>query len=126
MSTYHAYAARLVRDHALRLGREPGARLITPATSWQLAQRAVGAYDGPMDAVTWAESTVVQAVLSLAGDLSEHLVDPERPMGIANVEAGDNLVDSPGLLDGAAGVSLVLASAATGVEPTWDRILGLA
>ena len=78
VSTYHAYAARLVRDHALRLGREPGARLVTPATSWQLASRAVGSYDGPMDAVDWAESTVVQAVLALAGDLSEHLVDAEQ------------------------------------------------
>ena len=63
VSTYHAYAGRLVRDHALRLGREPGARLVTPATSWQLAARAVATYDGPMDAVSWAESTVVQAVL---------------------------------------------------------------
>ena len=77
VSTYHAYAARLVRDHALRLGREPGARLVTPATSWQLAARAVGAYDGPMDQVGWAESTVVQAVLALAGDLAEHLVDAD-------------------------------------------------
>ena len=75
VSTYHAYAGRLVRDHALRLGREPGARLITPATSWQLAARTVAAYDGPMDAVEWTEPTVVQAVLALAGDLSEHLVD---------------------------------------------------
>jgi DNA helicase-2/ATP-dependent DNA helicase PcrA len=77
VSTYHAYAGRLVRDHALRLGREPGARLVTPATSWQLAARAVSSYDGPMDAVPWAESTVVQAVLALAGDLAEHLVDAE-------------------------------------------------
>jgi hypothetical protein len=77
VSTYHAFAARLVRDHALRLGREPGARLITPATSWQLASRAVGSYDGPMEAVGWAESTVVQAVLALAGDLAEHLVEPD-------------------------------------------------
>ena len=77
ISTYHAFAGRLVRDHALRVGREPGARLITPATSWQLAARAVGSYDGPMEAVGWAESTVVQAVLSLAGDLSEHLVDAD-------------------------------------------------
>ena len=45
VSTYHAYAGRLVRDHALRLGREPAARLITPATSWQLASRAVATYD---------------------------------------------------------------------------------
>ena len=78
VSTYHAYAARLVRDHALRVGREPGARLVTPATSWQLAARAVAGYDGPMGAVTWAESTVVQAVLALAGDLGEHLVDAEE------------------------------------------------
>ncbi len=73
ISTYHSYAARLVRDHALRIGREPTARLVTPATSWQLAARAVGSYDGDMTAVSWAESTVVKAVLQLAGDLAEHL-----------------------------------------------------
>ena len=78
ISTYHSYAARLVREHALRIGREPTARLITPATSWQLAARAVAAHDGPMDAVSWAESTVVHAVLTLAGDLAEHLVLPEQ------------------------------------------------
>ncbi|HVM28361.1 MAG TPA: ATP-dependent DNA helicase [Mycobacteriales bacterium] len=85
VSTYHAYAARLVRDHALRVGREPGARLVTPATSWQLAARAVAGYDGPMDAVAWTEATVVQAVLHLAGELSEHLVTPAdvRAVGAA-------------------------------------------
>ncbi|HWG94082.1 MAG TPA: ATP-dependent helicase, partial [Mycobacteriales bacterium] len=78
VSTYHAYAARLVRDHGLRVGCEPGARLVTPATSWQLASRAVGTYDGPMDAVSWAaERTVVGAVLHLAGELSEHLRDAD-------------------------------------------------
>ncbi|MCW2622266.1 MAG: putative helicase, partial [Frankiales bacterium] len=81
VSTYHAYAGRLVRDHALRLGREPAARLITPASSWQLAARAVSAYDGPMDALTWAESTVIKAVLALAGDLSEHLLEPQDVRG---------------------------------------------
>ena len=30
-----------------------------------------------MEAVTWAESTVVQAVLALAGELAEHLVDAD-------------------------------------------------
>ncbi len=74
VSTYHAYAGRLVRDHALRVGREPTARLITPATSWQLAAQVVGGYDGPMDALDLAETTVVRHVLSLAGELSEHLV----------------------------------------------------
>ena len=86
VSTYHAYAGRLVRDHALRLGREPGARLITPATSWQLAARAVATYDGPLDAKDMAESTAVQNVLALAGDLAEHLVAPQ-----AVTDLGDRL-----------------------------------
>ena len=77
ISTYHAYAARLVRDHALLVGREPTARLITPASSWQLAARAVASYDGPMGDVDWTEATVVKAVLQLAGDLAEHLARPE-------------------------------------------------
>jgi len=81
ISTYHAYAARLVREHAMRLGREPTARLVTPATSWQLAARAVASYDGPMEAIDWAESTVVKAVLALAGDLAEHLTTAEAVRG---------------------------------------------
>jgi DNA helicase II / ATP-dependent DNA helicase PcrA len=97
VSTYHAFAARLVRDHALRLGREPASRLVTPATSWQLAARAVGSYDGPMDAVEWAESTVVQAVLALAGDLAEHLVEPAavRAVGDRLRAAADRIPTLP-------------------------------
>jgi DNA helicase-2/ATP-dependent DNA helicase PcrA len=77
VSTYHAYAGRLVGDHALRDGLEPSLRLITPAVSWQLAARVVAAYDGPMDAVNWAPSTVTAAVLDLAGELAEHLRGPQ-------------------------------------------------
>jgi DNA helicase-2/ATP-dependent DNA helicase PcrA len=73
ISTYHAYAGRLVSDHALREGLEPSMRLITPALSWQLAASIVAAYDGPMDAVQWTPQTVTAAVLELAGDLTEHL-----------------------------------------------------
>jgi DNA helicase II / ATP-dependent DNA helicase PcrA len=75
ISTYHAYAGRLVGDHALREGLEPSMRLITPALSWQLAAQIVAAYDGPMDEITWTPQTVTAAVLELAGDLSEHLRD---------------------------------------------------
>ncbi|MBO0805366.1 MAG: ATP-dependent helicase, partial [Nocardiopsaceae bacterium] len=76
ISTYHAYAGRLVSDHALREGLEPSMRLITPALSWQLAARIVAAYDGPMDEVGWTPQTVTAAVLQLAGDLAEHLRKP--------------------------------------------------
>jgi DNA helicase-2/ATP-dependent DNA helicase PcrA len=35
--TYAAYAGRLVAEHAMRVGAEPDARLISPAVAWQLA-----------------------------------------------------------------------------------------
>ncbi|HEY2279838.1 MAG TPA: ATP-dependent DNA helicase [Streptosporangiaceae bacterium] len=76
ISTYHAYAGRLVADHALREGLEPSMRLITPAESWQLAARIVAAYDGPMGDIGWGPPTVTAAVLALSGELSEHLREP--------------------------------------------------
>jgi len=76
IGTYHAYAGRLVSDHALREGLEPSMRLITPALSWQLAASIVAAYDGSMDEVQWTPQTVTAAVLQLAGDLAEHLKAP--------------------------------------------------
>jgi DNA helicase-2/ATP-dependent DNA helicase PcrA len=77
VSTYHAYAARLFGDHALRAALEPTMRLITPAVAWQIAARVVDAYDGPMDAVEWAPDTVTKAVITIAGELSEHLRTPD-------------------------------------------------
>ncbi|MGW5161519.1 UvrD-helicase domain-containing protein, partial [Nonomuraea wenchangensis] len=77
VSTYHAYAARLVTDHALREGLEPTMRLVTPAVSWQLASRVVAAYDGPMDRVELGPPSVTAALLELAGELSEHLRGPD-------------------------------------------------
>jgi DNA helicase-2/ATP-dependent DNA helicase PcrA len=82
ISTYHAYAGRLVSDHALREGLEPSMRLITAALSWQLAATIVAAYDGPMDQVPWMPQTVTAAVLDLAGDLTEHLKSPRDVRGV--------------------------------------------
>ena len=77
IATYHAYAGRLVGDHALREAVEPSIRLITPAVAWQLAARVVAAHDGPMDAITWTPSTVTAAVLDLSAELAEHLRGPD-------------------------------------------------
>jgi DNA helicase-2/ATP-dependent DNA helicase PcrA len=76
VSTYHSYAGRLVREHALRLGYESESRLLSEAAAWQYASEVVSGYDGPMDDVQFAESTVTAAVVDLAGELSEHLVAP--------------------------------------------------
>ena len=77
----------------------------------------------------FADDTGAPSFDQAATDLTDQIlgaIDPDRPMAVANLEPGDNPVDQPGLLDGATGVCLVLLSAATDVEPTWDRIFGLA
>jgi DNA helicase II / ATP-dependent DNA helicase PcrA len=76
--TYHAYAGRLVAEHALRLGVEPSVRLLTEAMTWQLAQKVVRTYDLDVPELDNAESTVVGWVLDLAGELAEHLVEPDE------------------------------------------------
>ncbi|HVF04674.1 MAG TPA: ATP-dependent DNA helicase [Frankiaceae bacterium] len=76
VATYHAYAAALVRDHALRIGREPQSELLTEATRWQLASRVVRTAPGPFGYLTWQPSTVTAKVLALDAELSEHLVPP--------------------------------------------------
>ena len=77
VATYNSYAAALVGDHALRVGIEPGARLIGDAARWQIAHDIVENW--PDDLVTdSAASTVVDAVLGLAGEVAEHLLTPDQ------------------------------------------------
>ena len=78
ISTYHAFAGRLVREHALRLGIEPESRLLTEAASWQYAQEIVERWDGDMTDVGKTPSTVVDALLKLSGECAEHLVEPDE------------------------------------------------
>ncbi|MBG0833401.1 ATP-dependent helicase [Planomonospora sp. ID67723] len=97
ISTYHAYAARLVTDHALREALEPTMRLITPAIAWQLAGHVVSAYDGPMEQIDWGPATVTRAVLELAGELAEHMREPRdvREVGAWLAERYGALPGSP-------------------------------
>ncbi len=82
VSTYNAYAASLVADHGLRLGVEPGSRLLGEAAGWQLAYDVVESWDGDGDqgtdlaALDLGIDWLVGAVLSLAGQCAEHLVEP--------------------------------------------------
>jgi hypothetical protein len=60
-----------------------------------------------------------------AADLADQLLasyDATALLGFRHIEHRGNLVDHPGLLDGAPGVALVLLAAATDAEPVWDRI----
>ncbi|NJP32314.1 ATP-dependent helicase [Micromonospora thermarum] len=77
VSTYHSYAGRIVTEHGLRAGYEPSTRLLTEASRWQLVDLIVRNYDGDMSDVDRMPSTITDAVLALAGELDEHLVDPD-------------------------------------------------
>jgi hypothetical protein len=60
-----------------------------------------------------------------AAALTEQLLSlyrPERMLGYCSLEPDGNLVDQPGLLDGAPGVALALLAASTSAEPGWDRL----
>lgn len=77
VSTYHAYAAALVRDHALRIGREPVTTLLTEAMQWQLALRVARSATGPFAHLDWTTAHVARLVLQLSGEMSEHLVEAD-------------------------------------------------
>jgi DNA helicase-2/ATP-dependent DNA helicase PcrA len=78
VATYHAYAAQLVRDHALRIGREPQSELLTEATRWQLAAKVVRNAREDFRHLSWQPATVVAKVLALDAEMSEHLATAER------------------------------------------------
>jgi DNA helicase-2/ATP-dependent DNA helicase PcrA len=73
VSTYDAFAGRVVTEHGARLGVEPGRRLLAPAASWQRAARLVYAWDGVMDDVASAPETVVGDLLDLHEQAASHL-----------------------------------------------------
>lgn len=78
VTTYHAYAARVLTEHGVRAGYEPTARLLTEAARWQLADELVRTWDGDMSGVTFSPASITDAVLALAAELAEHLREPDE------------------------------------------------
>ncbi|MDX3077728.1 ATP-dependent DNA helicase [Streptomyces sp. MI02-7b] len=78
ISTYHAFAGQLLKEHGLRIGLEPSARLLADATRYQLAAKVLRAAPGPFPALTKGIPGLVSDLLALEGELAEHLVPPER------------------------------------------------
>lgn len=78
ISTYHAFAGRLLTEHGLRIGLEPTTRLLADATRYQLAARVLHEAPGPYPALTRSFPTLVSDLLALDAELAEHLVRPEQ------------------------------------------------
>jgi DNA helicase II / ATP-dependent DNA helicase PcrA len=76
VSTYHAFAGRLLAEHGLRIGVEPGSRLLTEAASVQLAHRVVTRTERDLSALDKAVGSVVEYVRALDSELAEHCLTP--------------------------------------------------
>lgn len=78
ISTYHAFAGQLLKEHGLRIGLEPTARLLADATRYQLAAKVLRAAPGPYPALTKSLPSLVSDLLALEGEVNEHLVPLDR------------------------------------------------
>lgn len=76
--TYHSYGQRVLQEHSLRLGIEPTQRTIGEAAIWQMAERIVTRYDGDMTGIDMRPNSVVDAVLALGDQMSEHDISSEQ------------------------------------------------
>ena len=74
VSTYHAYAGRLIADHGLLLPVEPASTLLSETELWQVAFEVVGGWTDDLE-TTKTPQGVTESVLSLYSDAAEHLVD---------------------------------------------------
>ncbi|MGC5629430.1 UvrD-helicase domain-containing protein [Georgenia sp. Z1344] len=80
VSTYDSFAGAIYKDHALRLGLDPTARLITAAETYELAHRVVAGWTGPLvHGADAALSTLVKAVLSLDAEMTSLLASDLTP-----------------------------------------------
>lgn len=73
VSTYHAFASALIREHGLRIGVEPDLQVLTAAKRFQLAANVVRSHRGRLEFVSPTTKTTVKYLLALDGQLSEHL-----------------------------------------------------
>src|SRR3954447_6986302 len=75
ISTYNGYGARLVADHGLWIGIEPGVRLATEGLRWQLALRVVRTWAGRLD-VDSQPASVADYLRRICNELADHLASP--------------------------------------------------
>ena len=77
--TYDAFAARLVREHGLRLGIEADARLLSGASRFRVAARAVAQHSSSLEHLSrLSPHQLPERILALDAALGSHLVTPAQ------------------------------------------------
>ena len=79
VSTYNAFADQIVREHAVRIGRDAEAAVLSESAAWLLMRRVVFASDDErLEERGEAVRSIVDAALRIARDGVDNLVDPEE------------------------------------------------
>lgn len=77
VTTYHSFAHQLVAEHGLRIGVEPGARLLANNETAQLAFRVLKNTKLPLSGMTGGPAVLVEPVIGLDQQLAEHVVSTD-------------------------------------------------
>ncbi len=76
VATYNSFADQIVREHAVRIGRDPEAAVLSDAAAWLLMRRVVLASADPrLEERPEAVRTLVDAALRIAQDAADHRAD---------------------------------------------------
>ncbi|MFE7845253.1 ATP-dependent DNA helicase [Microbacterium sp. NPDC057407] len=76
VSTYNSFADQIVREHAVRIGRDAEAAVLSESAAWLLMRRVVFASDDPrLEQRGEAVRSIIDAALRIARDGVDNLVD---------------------------------------------------
>lgn len=78
VGTYHKFANQLVSDFGLRVGIEPGSRLLVEGEPEHLAYRLVNESNRPLQVFESSAHTIAGYVLTLDQELSEQVVSTDQ------------------------------------------------
>ena len=76
ISTYNAFGSRLLKEHALRLGLEPDARVVVDALKYQLAFRTVANTQVDLGGAGYSSMKAVQDLVKFDESMANYFVDP--------------------------------------------------
>ncbi len=76
VATYNSFADQIVREHAVRIGRDAEAVVLSESAAWLLMRRVVFASDDPrLESRGEAVRSIIDAALRIARDGVDNLVD---------------------------------------------------
>ena len=85
VATYNSFADQLVRENAVRIGRDPESVVLSESAAWLLMRSVVHASDDPaLEDVDRRPSTIIDAALALARDAVDNLADLDAVAAFAD------------------------------------------